>query len=56
VAGGALLGGDATLKSYPALNHLFIAGEGKSTLDEYSVVGHIAEEVIIDIAEWIKRR
>ena len=41
------------LKSYPALNHLFIAGEGKSTPAEYQKPGHVAAEVIDDIAKWL---
>jgi dienelactone hydrolase len=45
---------DATLKSYPALNHLFIPGEGACTPDEYQRAGHVSEEVVDDIAEWIE--
>ncbi len=41
-------------KSYPALNHLFIEGSGKSTPAEYSRAGHVAKYVIDDIAAWIK--
>ncbi len=44
---------DATFKLYPQLNHLFIAGEGKSRPSEYERSGHVAEEVITDIAAWI---
>jgi dienelactone hydrolase len=47
---------DVTFKSYPALNHLFIAGEGPSTPAEYDQAGHVAEEVIRDIAGWIRDR
>jgi len=43
-----------TLKLYPDLNHLFMAGEGKSTPAEYEVAGHVAEQVISDIVEWIQ--
>jgi dienelactone hydrolase len=43
----------AMLKLYPALYHLFIAGEGHSTPQEYTVEGHVSEEVIQDIARWI---
>ena len=46
---------DVTFKSYPALNHLFIAGEGKSGPAEYQRPGHVAEEVIADVAGWIRR-
>ena len=42
-----------TFKLYPKLNHLFMAGEGKSTPAEYQQPGHVAEDVITDIAEWI---
>ena len=42
-----------TFKLYPKLNHLFMAGEGKSTPSEYERPGHMAESVIADIAEWI---
>ncbi len=44
---------DVRLKAYPDLNHLFIPGEGKCTPAEYAKPGHVAEEVIADIAEWI---
>lgn len=44
-----------TFKIYPKLNHLFIRGEGKSTQEEYQVAGHVAEIVIEDIPNWIKR-
>jgi pimeloyl-ACP methyl ester carboxylesterase len=51
------LGGksNATLKLYPKLFHLFIPGEGPSTPQEYFVEGHVSEEVIQDIAGWVKR-
>jgi dienelactone hydrolase len=44
-----------TFKSYPKLNHLFIAGEGKSTPADYETPGHVAEAVIADIAGWIRK-
>ncbi len=44
---------DVTFISYPALNHLFLAGEGQSTPVEYTIPSHIPEEVIIDIVNWI---
>jgi len=43
------------LKSYPALNHLFIAGAGASAPTEYARPGHVDEAVIRDIAAWITR-
>jgi len=42
-----------TFKLYPELNHLFMAGEGKSTPAEYEHPDHVAESVITDIADWI---
>ena len=42
-------------KLYTGLNHLFIAGSGKSTPNEYFVPGHVDERVIADIADWITK-
>ena len=42
------------MKSYPSLNHLFVAGEGKSLPAEYSKPGHVAPAVIDDIAKFVK--
>jgi len=39
---------------FPSLNHLFIQGKGKSTPQEYGVEGHVSEEVIESIMEWLK--
>jgi dienelactone hydrolase len=44
---------NVTFQLFPELNHLFIEGEGKSTPQEYLVEGHVQEEVINTIAEWI---
>jgi dienelactone hydrolase len=50
----ALAGHEAvTFHSYPALNHLFIAGTGKSVPAEYQTAGHVADAVVTDIAVWI---
>lgn len=46
---------NVSFKSYPKLNHLFIEEEGKSKPEEYEHPGNVAEYVIIDIAEWIKK-
>jgi dienelactone hydrolase len=46
---------NVTFKSYPGLNHLFIAGEGKPGPAEYQRPGHVAEAVVADIAAWIRR-
>lgn len=45
---------DVTFKSYPKLNHLFVAGEGRSSPDEYRKPGHVAAEVVDDIAAFLK--
>lgn len=42
-----------TFRSFPALNHLFVAGEGPATPAEYAQPGFVAEDVITTIAEWI---
>lgn len=42
------------LKLYPNLNHLFIEGKGKSEPSEYLVAGNVNEDVICNIANWIK--
>ncbi|MDQ7779812.1 MAG: alpha/beta fold hydrolase [Planctomycetota bacterium] len=47
---------DVELRLYPALNHLFIAGEGKCTPVEYSKAGHVDAAVVGDIAAWILKR
>ncbi len=45
---------DVRFRSFPTLNHLFQAGEGKSTPSEYMAKpGHVAAEVIEEIATWI---
>jgi dienelactone hydrolase len=41
-------------KFYADLNHLFFAGQGPITPNEYLVPEHVAEQVINDIAAWIK--
>jgi dienelactone hydrolase len=43
-----------TMMSYPALNHFFVAGEGKSLPAEYAKPGHVAQQVVEDIAKFIK--
>jgi hypothetical protein len=44
---------NVTFHTYPALNHLFLAGTGKSLPAEYSTPGHVAIDVINDIVVWI---
>ena len=47
---------NATFKSYPDLNHLFMTGEGKAKPEEYFKLGHVEEAVILDVAAWIKKQ
>lgn len=45
---------NAQFKLYPGLNHLFMRSSGKKDLSEYNTKAHIEEQVIEDIANWIK--
>ena len=55
----AALGGrsDVQFILYPGLSHLFMPVEGghKATPATYTIAGHVAEEVVNEIANWIKR-
>lgn len=42
-----------SFKLYEALNHLAIAGEGDGNLQEYQTPGHVAAELIADVAAWV---
>ena len=42
----------ATLKTFPALNHLFIAGKGTPSPAEYSAAGHVDPGVVKAIADF----
>lgn len=46
---------NATLKSYPALNHLFMPGTGPGTPAEYAKANHVERSVIEDLAAWCQR-
>jgi dienelactone hydrolase len=48
--------GITDFKSYPSLNHLFVAGEGKSTPSEYNTQGNMNEAILIDISNWISEQ
>ncbi len=50
-----LRGPRVTLKSYPAMNHLFQPGQGKSKPAEYNLAAPFSPFVLDDIAAWIKR-
>ena len=43
----------ASFHSYPALNHLFIAGQGPASPTEYRKAGNVAPAVIDDLAQWL---
>ena len=46
---------NVAFKFYPDLNHLFVAGKGKSTPSEYELPANVSEIVIDDISNWIKK-
>jgi fermentation-respiration switch protein FrsA (DUF1100 family) len=46
---------NATLKSYPELNHLFMPGTAPGKPSEYEQPGHVDQRVIDDIAAWINK-
>jgi dienelactone hydrolase len=46
----------ASFKSYPTLNHLFMPGSGPSSGAEYLQPNHVPEEIIQDIAGWVKKK
>lgn len=47
---------EVALMSFPTLNHLFIAGEGKSSPIEYQKQGKVDDEVIQVIADFVNAR
>ena len=47
---------NVTFISYPTLNHLLISGEDPSTPTEYNQPGHVASQLIQDVANWILQR
>ena len=44
---------NATLKSYPKLNGLMIAGEGKGSPADYRAPGNVDAEVMTDVVAWL---
>jgi dienelactone hydrolase len=47
---------NVTLKSYPTLDHVLVAGAGPSTENDYRKAGqHVAPEVIADLAKWFNQ-
>ena len=47
---------NVSFRLYPSLNHLFISGQGTIRPSEYQKPGHVAQEVIQDIAAFIIHR
>jgi dienelactone hydrolase len=45
----------SSLRSYPKLNHLFVAGEKPSTPAEYEKPGHVDRKVVEDVATFVHR-
>ena len=46
--------GNVTYISYAGLNHILIKGTDKSQPDEYNIIGQIDDEIIEDIAAFVK--
>jgi dienelactone hydrolase len=44
---------NATLRTYPGLNHAFAAGEGPPSPADYTKAGHVDQAVVDDIAAWV---
>lgn len=49
------LKGNVTLKSFPSLNHLFIYENGKSKPASYQTFGHVHENVIKEISDFMQK-
>jgi dienelactone hydrolase len=45
---------DVVLHEYPRMNHLLMNGTGPATPAEYQIPGHVASELVSDLAVWIK--
>jgi hypothetical protein len=45
---------ELTVKRYPALSHLMIAGSGPPRPAEYGVAGHVDTLLIADIARFVR--
>ena len=46
---------NATLESFPNLNHLFMYVEDKSTGEEYQRAGHLDQTALQAIIDWVKK-
>jgi len=45
----------ASFHSYPALNHLFMPGEGPPSATDYRKAANVAADAIGDIGDWLTR-
>jgi alpha-beta hydrolase superfamily lysophospholipase len=45
---------DITFHAYPGLNHLFLPAGKSGSMADYLVPGHVAPDVVADVAAWIK--
>lgn len=45
---------NVTLRGYPRLNHLFVAGDGPSTPAEYAWPGHVDLTVVEDLSRFVR--
>jgi dienelactone hydrolase len=45
----------ATLRTYPALDHRLVAGEGPSSPEQYRQPGHVDAQLVADLAAWIAK-
>ena len=46
---------NASFRTYPSANHLFLPGEGPSTPSEYLQPGNVVEALVDDLAGWTGR-
>lgn len=44
---------NATLRTYPGLNHAFATGDGPPSPADYAKPGHVDQKVVDDIANWV---
>ena len=44
---------DVAIHEYPAINHLLMEGSGPSRPAEYAVPGHVAGDLVRDLAAWV---
>jgi hypothetical protein len=46
---------NVTFKFYPDLYHLFMTGQGTPSPQDYNVAGHVSQDVVDDIANWVNK-